>query len=381
MTQAIYGEYMELVFIMLLFFSVYSYGVYPPILWGLQKIARRLWKQNRHKLSVSMIISVYNEESVIRAKIENAMALDYPPELLEIIVSSDGSTDSTHNIVAQFKDSRIVLKRFERLGKTECLNRVVPEAHGDIILFTDANSMFPKDLLNNLSSNFIDPDIGSVTGWTKYIKAGGGEDVTGIYAKLEKITKHWESMVSSCVGADGAVFAIRKELYKPLEAADINDFIIPLHVIRQKKRVILDPRVFCYEEATSSDQKTFRRQVRITTRTWWAIRRHLYFMNFKTYGSFAFFLLSHKILRLATPLFLICTFIMNLFLLSTFWFYNLIFLGFILFFILGLINLFYKVDNKIAYICKFFLITLSAQFIGWIRMVAGIKDKTWTPQR
>jgi cellulose synthase/poly-beta-1,6-N-acetylglucosamine synthase-like glycosyltransferase len=105
----------------------------------------------------------------------------------------------------------------KRLGKTECLNRVVPEARGDIILFTDANSMFPKDLLTNLTKNFHDPDVGLVTGWTKYVKADGGEEVTGIYAKLEKITKHWESMVSSCVGADGAVFAIRKELYKPVE--------------------------------------------------------------------------------------------------------------------------------------------------------------------
>ena len=280
---------MEIVFILLLVFSIYSYALYPPILWGLQKIVCRPWRKGDQAFSVSLIISVYNEESVIRAKIENALELDYPQELLEIIVSSDGSTDGTHDIVAQFKDPRVVLKSFERLGKTECLNRVVPVARGDIILFTDANSMFPKNLLNNLSRNFIDPDVGLVTGWTRYVKVGGGEEVTGIYSKLEKITKHWESMVSSCVGADGAVFAIRKELYKPLAADDINDFIIPLNVVRQEKRVVLDPEVFCHEEATDSDQKAFRRQVRITTRTLWAIRRNLTFLNFKTHGFFAFF--------------------------------------------------------------------------------------------
>jgi len=372
---------MEIVFILLLVFSIYSYALYPPILWGLQKIGHRPWKQGDQKLSVSLIISVYNEESVIRAKIENALELDYPQELLEIIVSSDGSTDGTHDIAAQFKDPRVVLKSFERLGKTECLNRVVPEALGDIILFTDANSMFPKNLLTNLTKNFHDPDVGLVTGWTKYVKVGGGEEVTGIYAKLEKITKHWESSVSSCVGADGAVFAIRKELYKPLEADDINDFIIPLNVVQQKKRVVLNPEVFCHEEATGSDQKAFRRQVRITTRTLWAIRRNLSFLNFKTYGFFAFFLLSHKVMRLAMPIFLIGAFLMNLFLLGTSWFYYFTFLGFIFFPALGLINLFGKADNKIASICKFFLITLSAQFVGWIRMAAGVKDKTWTPQR
>jgi len=117
---------MEIVFVFLLVFSIYSYALYPPILWGLQKIVCRLWRKGDQELSISLIISVYNEESVIRAKIENALAMDYPPELLEIIVSSDGSTDGTHDIVEQFEDPRVFFKSFERLGKTECLNRVVP---------------------------------------------------------------------------------------------------------------------------------------------------------------------------------------------------------------------------------------------------------------
>jgi len=273
------------------------------------------------------------------------------------------------------------LKRFERLGKTECLNRVVPGANGNIILFTDANSMFPPDLLTQLTRNFSDPDIGLVTGWTKYVMPGGGQEVTGMYAKLEKVTKYWESLIASCVGADGAVFAIRKSLYQPLGADDINDFIIPLNVVRQQRRAVLDPSVFCSEEAADSDRKAYQRQVRITTRTLWAIRRNLTLLSFSKYGFFSFFLLSHKILRLAAPFFFIAALLLNIALMGSVWLFNLTFVCFILFFALGLINRVGLSDNKLASICKFFLITFKAQLIGWFRMAVGIRDKTWTPQR
>ena len=372
---------LELFFILSVLLTVYSYALFPLLLWTLKWFMHRPWQKASHPLSVSIIISVYNEERVIKAKLQNAIALKYPPEQLEIIVCSDGSTDQTHAFVESFADPRIVLRRFERLGKTECLNRVMPNTRGDIILFTDANSMFPSDLLNQLVTNFADRDVGLVTGWTKYMSPGGGEEVTGLYAKLEKYTKYWESLISSCVGADGAIFAIRKELYQPLRTDDINDFIIPLHVIQQGKRVVLDPDVFCQEDAADSDQKAFRRQIRITTRTLWAIRRHLYFLNFSKYKLFAFFLLSHKVLRLATPFFFAVAFFLNFPLLGVSWFFNLTFAGYLIFFALGLTGLTGLFHNKIASICKFFLITFNAQLLGWLRMAIGIHDKTWTPQR
>ena len=127
---------MEILFISFLILSIYSYLLFPPILWGLKGVLPRKWKQRSNALPVSIIVSVYNEESVIKKKIEISLALNYPDDLLEIIISSDGSNDRTNSIVAQFNDPRVVLKTFERLGKTECLNRVVPQARGEIILFT-----------------------------------------------------------------------------------------------------------------------------------------------------------------------------------------------------------------------------------------------------
>lgn len=328
-----------------------------------------------------MVISVFNEEAVIRQKIENALSLNYPGHLLEVIVSSDGSNDNTHVIVSSFKDPRVVLKKFDRIGKTGCLNRVVPEAAGEIVLFTDANSIFPPDLLANLCGNFRDPSVGMVTGWTQYFKAGGSKEITGIYAKLEKMTKYWESRVSSCVGADGAVFAIRKSLYRSLESHDINDLVIPLRVIEQSKRAVLDPRLFCREEASVSAKEAFRRQVRITTRTLWAIRCNPQFLNFVRYGSFSFFLLSHKVLRLAVPFFFVAAFAMSLSLLGRWWLYNTVFAAYMVFLGIGLFGFFGGATGRITSVCKFFLITFGAQFMGWIRMAAGVRDTTWTPRR
>lgn len=373
---------MEVTFFSLLFWAVYPYGIYPVVLSLLSRLFGNTWYPGDFTPRVTVLISVYNEEKVIEEKIRNTLSLQYPEHLLEIIVISDGSDDQTNEIVFRFKDPRLTLKAFsERSGKTVCLNRVVPEAKGDIVLFTDANSMFPSDTLLKLVRNFFDKNVGLVTGWSKYLRQGGGEESTGIYSRLEMGTKYWESLVSSCVGADGAIFAIRKGLYEPLDERDINDFVIPLQVISQGKRVVLDPEVFCFEKSSKGEREEFRRQTRITNRTLRAVLKNPRFLNPFSFGYFSFFLFSHKFLRFLVPFFAAGAFLTNLFLLKVSPFYiGLIFMQ-LLFLCLGLANLVGKVNGRVANICKFFLITLSAQFAGWIRRVRGIPDTMWTPRR
>ena len=363
--------------------SIYSYLIYPTALLVLSKVLRNPQPQQYDITPyVSIIISAYNEELVIKEKILNTLALDYPNELLEIIISSDGSTDRTNEIVSEIKDSRVVLRSFERLGKTACLNRTVPDARGDIILFTDANSMFESNLLNRVVRNFTSSDIGLVTGWTKYRSHKAAQGTTGIYSSLEKITKHWESQISSCVGADGAIFAIRKSLYQPLKEHEINDFVIPLHVIKQGKRVVLDPEVFCFEEPSKEIRGEYRRQVRITTRTLNAIRHHMEFINPLRFGFFSFFLISHKVFRFTVPFFLMGVFMTNILILDKRPFlYSMIFFGQVLFIVGGILNILGKVNGRISGFCKIFLITSAAQLVGWMRTFLGVSDTMWTPLR
>ncbi len=373
---------MEIVFWSLVFLSVYSYLLFPLSLPALTKIVRRPWTKKDIRPLVSVVISVYNEEQIIKEKIQNALALDYPAEKLEILIVSDGSTDDTEKIVSGFSDKRLVLKAFkERAGKTACLNRAVPEARGEIILFTDANSMFPRDVLLKVVRNFADPEIGLVTGWTRYGDVDQKEDTTGIYSRFEKWTKIQESQISSCVGADGAIFAIRKELYQTLREDDINDFVIPLNVIRQGKRVVMDPEVYCFEKSADEAGKEYDRQVRITNRTLKAIRRNLEFLNPLRYGYFTYFLFSHKMMRFLVPFFLIATFGINLVLLRTSYLYGLSIGLQLAAYAIALSSILGFKTGRVGLIAKFFMVTMLAQLMAWFRTIAGTSDTMWTPQR
>ena len=374
---------MEILFAVLLFLSVYSYLVYPALLALISRKAKNPPFRSEISPSISIVLSLYNEEKVIEEKIRNSLALVYPGDRLEIIVCSDGSTDRTDEIMAAMKDPRITFRPFpERSGKTACLNRIIPGAKGEIILFTDANSMFPPDLLTRLVRNFASPEIGLVTGWTRYGGRSGERETTGIYSRLEKWTREKESAVSSCVGADGAIFAMRKSLFRPLSDSDINDFVLPLRVIEQGRRVVLDPGVFCFEEPSGKTGGEYRRQVRISTRTLGALRRNAGLLNPFRYGVFSFFLISHKVMRFLVPFLLPATLGINIALLDWHaYHYILPLLAQILFFSFGGLSAAGLCKGRVGECIRLFLLTAAAQLVGWGRMAAGTTDTVWRTER
>lgn len=374
---------MEILFFILIFATIYSYLIYPLVLLFLKAVFSKPWAQNDINPSVTIVISAHNEEAVIAEKIRNSFDLDYPGDLLKIIVTSDGSTDRTDEIVSGMHDKRLELRSFpDRAGKTTGLNRIIPDVGGDIVLFTDANAMFPRDMLLKLARNFASEDVDLVTGWTKYIAPGkSDEETTGIYSRLEKWTKYCESIISSCIGADGAVFAIRRPLFKALDPVDINDFVAPLHVIAQGKRAVLDPEVFCSEEVSEGTRKSYRRQVRITIGTLWGIRRNIHMLNIFKYGFPSFFFFSHKLMRLLVPFFFLFGLSINLYIFTNSPFYMMTLLIYSLFLVAGGLNLTGLLKGRIPEISKIFMITMAAQMIGWLRMTSGDKNTIWAPQR
>lgn len=374
---------METLFVILLILSIYSYLLYPPLLGLVSSVVRRPWDRGKITPSVSIIISAYNEEAVIAEKLANSGALTYPKDLLEIIVSSDGSTDKTNRIVQGIAetDPRVRLHIFPRQGKTACLNAVVHDAKGEIILFTDANAMFPSNLLPDLVRNFKDKTIGAVTGWTRYGEMGKTEAAPGIYARLERFLKERESLVSSCVGADGAVFAIKKELFRALGKEDINDFATPLTIVMQGKRVVLDADVFCYEETSGAGRNEFARQARITNRTLAAIFKYWPCLNPLSFPSFSLFLVSHKLLRFMAPLFLVALAAVNILLLSRSFVYTISFAALttaLLGCLFGFLGLY---RGKGATFASFVFAALIAQTVAWLRLFLGKTEVTWTPER
>jgi len=376
-----------LLFFILILLVIYPYGIYPLILIGLSAIRPRKVAPETQTPSISLIISAFNEEAVIRRKLDNTLNLDYPKDRLEIIVASDNSTDKTDEIVRSFSNRGVVLIALpHRQGKTAGLNHAVRRAKGEIIVFSDANAIYERLTLKKMAGVLGDPKIGLVTGTTKYMTQGNGKliELSHMYTRLEHFIKRLESRLGSCVGADGAVFAIRKSLYQPLTSEDINDFVVPLKVVQQGYRAVLDEDLICTEE-TSQDQKgEFRRQIRITNRTLRAIFRHTELMNPLKFPVFSFLLISHKIIRFCVPLFLLILFPFNVLLLTWGVIYKLLLMGQVLFYTAAFIGF---CDNRVSartssfsLFYQFVIVNLS-MLVGWGKFLSGQKDVTWNPER
>lgn len=294
----------------------YIFVGYPIILVLLNAIIRtpKVKVSPSFEPTVTFLVSCFNEEMVIGDKLKNALAMDYLKDKIEILVISDGSTDRTDEIVSGFDDPRIRLLRMnERRGKTLGLNHAVAESKGDIIVFSDANAMYEPNALRMLIRHFAEPKIGYVVGEARYIKDDDGSSVTErVYWAYECTIKKIESKIHSVVGGDGAIYAIRKDLYEPLLESDINDFVNPLQIIAKGYRGIFEPDAVCWEDTAGSFGKEFKRKTRIVNRSFSGLLRVPSVMNPLKSGWFSFEVISHKLLRWLSPFFLMILLVVSL---------------------------------------------------------------------
>ena len=369
----------------------YAYGGYPALLWLLSRVRRTAYPiqpdDSTPPPPITILISAYNEEAVIRRKLENTLSLDYPLELLEIVVVSDGSTDATCAIASEYAHRGVIVRHYEgRLGKTACLNRAVPEAKGQLVVFSDANSTYTRGSLRALVQPFQDPSIGFATGWTRYGSSEEGTEVAslGMYSALELVTKELESKLGTCIGADGAIFAIRKSLYVPLMDYDINDFVLPLAINRQRYRGVLQRDAICFERDAGSAKGEFQRQVRITNRTIRAILNYRELLNPARFGLLSFELVSHKLCKFLVPLFLAVLLVSSSFLASESGIYALALAVQVCFY--GLVaaaqfmpNL--GVASRILDAAKTFVVVNAAIALAWLRYLQGETYTTWSPTK
>lgn len=291
--------------ILLLFLSLgalaYIYVGYPLLLQLLVS-----WRSPRRvrcapiEPTVTFVISAYNEVAVIGRKIENALALDYPQDNLRVVVISDQSDDGTDDIVRQYAGRGVLLVRQEqRLGKTAGLNRTIPSLTSEIVVFSDANAMYERNALRKLVRNFADPAVGCVTGEARYTKGPRNAADRGerAYWGYEMRIKRLETAVGSMVGGDGAIYAIRRELWQRIPDAAINDFLNPLQIVEAGWRAVYEPEAICYEETAGGATREWRRRVRIVSRSWRAVFQARGVLNPFRVGLFAWCVVSHKILR------------------------------------------------------------------------------------
>lgn len=281
---------------------VHTYFGYPVSLWamGASPKPKQTPRSFEEFPSVSLIISAYNEEDVIAEKIENSLELEYPDECLEIIVASDASDDRTDEIVRSFRDQGVRLERIEgRVGKTQCQNEVVAMTDSDIVVFSDANSMYDRDAIYELVNRFSE-GIGCVAGELRYQSQDDTEGES-VYWRYEQLLKRLESDTGSLVAGNGSIYAVRRSSYVPLSAEAISDFAEPLAVVSNGEQVKYAPCAVAREYTGESTESELDRRIRIVTRCWHTVADYSDLLNPLKYPSFAYKFLSHKIVRWLSP--------------------------------------------------------------------------------
>lgn len=363
----------------------YIYIGYPILLRYLPKrpaVVATLTEKPR----VTVLIPAFNEASVIQSTIENKLGQNYPADLIEVIVISDESEDGTDELVNEIaqRDSRVrLVRQVPRQGKTSGLNLAMPLATGEIIIFSDANSHYQEDAIANLVDCFSDPEVGYVTGKMVYVNESGSlvGDGCSAYMKYENHLRKLEAEVSSVVGVDGGVDAIRKALYQPMNADQLPDFVLPLKVVTQGKRVIYCENALLNEESLSSSQSEFRMRVRVSLRAYWAMWDMKHLFNPFQYGIFSLQIVSHKLLRYLAfiPLFLVL--LSNGLITGEGWFYQFSFVAQMLFYsAAAFVSLNDGTKNRWLGLANYFCLINVAAAMAFIKFVKREKIVIWKPR-
>lgn len=289
----------------------YAYVGYPLLLYV---CARRFGRdrtappQRDERLPVvTLLVAAYNEAEVIGERIENALALDYPREKLDIVVASDGSDDGTNEIVERYADRGVRLLAFTpRRGKSTVLNDALPQSRGEVVVLSDANTMMASSAVRHLASWFQSPEVGAVTGKLELHDAATGKNVDGLYWRYENFLKRCEGRLGATLGANGAIYALRRDLYRPLPADTlIDDLTIPLAAkLATGCTIEYDSRAVANEETAPDVRAEFRRRARIGAGGFQAIAR-LKGLLHPRHGWTAWAFASHKIVRWCSPFFLL----------------------------------------------------------------------------
>ncbi len=388
---------MTYIFWISLLVVVYTYLGYPLILWLLVFLKKTFLKSGsqvtrigEYKPSITLIIPAYNEEKWIAKKIENSIQLEYPPSLYQIYIISDGSYDTSVDIVNSYLEKypdRI--KHFhqqKREGKVGAINRIMSFLNSEIAVFTDANAMLNSTALIHLVSHFSDAQVGAVAGEKSISKtnhAGITTQGEGAYWYYESQLKQWDSDLKTVVGAAGELLAIRTDLIQHVpDNAIIEDFYMSMQLLEKGFEIRYAPTAIASETASMDLTEEFKRKTRIAAGGMQATFRFLPLLNPFEYGLVSFLLFSHRILRWTlAPLSLILLLLSNIYLgITTQGIYYLLLIGHILVYaaaIVGWMQARRQKISKVFYVPFYFLFMNLAVMIGNTKFLLGTQTALW----
>lgn len=316
----------------------YTYAGYPLMVWLLAALRPKAVARAADYPSVSIIIAVRNGDSWIAQKLTSCLCQDYPADLLEIVLVSDGCTDRTVEIAREIESPRIrIVELPEAQGKPAAINEAVRQASGDILIFTDMRQRLERDAVRQLVENFSDPSVGAASGELMLDAANGdgfGEGVD-LYWRYEKWLRINEARYGSSVGVTGALYALRRDCFDAIPRDTLlDDVLIPMNVVEKGSRVIFDSRAIAHDMPSSSKIRERQRKIRTIAGNYQLLRLKPSLLNPRR-NPIWWQYVSHKILRLAVPVLLFLALVTNIALLNEGWIYGLTLAGQILLYALA----------------------------------------------
>jgi cellulose synthase/poly-beta-1,6-N-acetylglucosamine synthase-like glycosyltransferase len=383
----------EIVLWTCLILVAYTYFIYPALLFVIYSFVQ-VWRdlryltrrQNRRVRenddaalpAVSLIIPAYNEQEYLPNKLKNTRALDYPLDKLEVIFVSDGSTDRTNEILQAVHDPNIHLVLLpSRGGKANALNQGVARSHNEVLVFSDASTLFAPDVIRQLVRHFAHDRIGVVCGSVRLIGSDESRLTEGFYWRFESVLRLMEARLGATLNASGCIYALRRDCYRPLRTDElIDDFTVPINARKLGYQVIEDPEAVATEFSVDTIKGEFGRRIRLAIGSFGALRRVVRLPLF-SFTAFAFF--SHKLLRWVLPFLLIGLLISNIFLWSSPR-YRLLLVAQILFYLWAALGFAFRNSMRSFRfaLLGYFLVAIHLAFlVGFWRYLLGRRASAW----
>jgi cellulose synthase/poly-beta-1,6-N-acetylglucosamine synthase-like glycosyltransferase len=373
-------------FWILLLAGLYSYFIYPLLLRGLLALRGDGGDSPQPEEiplpSITLVITAYNEAVRIREKLENTLAIDYPRDLMEVIVASDCSSDETDSIVREYSERGVRLVRAgERLGKEHAQQCAIREACGEILVFSDVATRIPPEAIRKLVGVFAEPQVGAVSSEDRFISQKGGLVGEGAYVRYEMLLRRMESRLSGLVGLSGSFFAARKEVCAEWDIHSPSDFNTALNCARLGLKAVTAPDVFGYYQDLKDPGREYQRKLRTVLRGVTGLARHPELLNPFRFGMFAFQVWSHKLMRWLVPWFLLALFLVTLAIHDRHWFYTVALWGQLAFYgvaMAGHLNPGLR-SRTVVRIIYFFVQVNVAIAQATLQFLAGRRMTTWQP--
>ncbi len=360
--------------------TLWSYVGYPMFLWSCSKLITRRHKIEEWTPPITLIVTAHNEERRIAQKIDNALDLNYPPDMLRIVVVSDASTDKTEEIVRGYSDRGVKLLIIpERHGKHYGQGKGIAAADTEIIVLSDATTFLRRDAVQLIVQNYADPKIGCVSGYDAVMDQGEGSAGEGAYVRYEMAIRRLESKVSSIIGASGSFFSVRKSLCDRWIDDMSSDFYLPITCYMRGYRSILDERSIGYYSVLHDPAREYQRKLRTIVHGLEVLFHFRAALNPFRYGMFSIQLLSHKLVRWLVPFALIVALVANVSLVSQGLFYEMTFVLQMALYVLALgAYLIKPIQGLTTFrIALFFVMVNLSIMVAWYKYLTGVKFIAW----